>query len=224
MGSCQGKDENDNMDYEAEDEILKQEAAAQAQKEEEEKKKALKKKGHKIQYLEITNIRAQGLRIADFSGTSDPFIEIKLLDNKGKPLAEGTTSVIKKNLNPEFEGEVIQLWLHNPKQRFPNKELSIEVFDWNALSSPDFLGQDSLTLAASWKDPPIAPQEMKFYLQDRKSQKKKNLAKGKVFCHIALKEGTKKQREKYLAENDPKSKKKGSVKKNNKSSRKKPKK
>ncbi|ORX82449.1 hypothetical protein K493DRAFT_342190 [Basidiobolus meristosporus CBS 931.73] len=75
-------------------------------------------------------LKAQGLRAADSSGTSDPFVLVKL--NKDKV---HKTKVIKKTLSPVF-GEEFTAPVHARNI----DSLIFEVFDWNQVQSYERLG------------------------------------------------------------------------------------
>lgn len=67
-------------------------------------------------------LRAMNLRKKDLLGASDPYIKLKLTDDK---LPSKRTSVKHKNLNPEWNEE-FKLVVRDPQSQV----LELHVFDW----------------------------------------------------------------------------------------------
>ena len=90
--------------------------------------------------LEITIMRAFGLRKADYFGKSDPYISFCIIDDQGHETQVVKTTVIEKTINPTI----------NEKFTFTfrginfDKSLKFIMKDWDRLSKDDFLGQSQI--------------------------------------------------------------------------------
>ncbi|KAG2375070.1 hypothetical protein C9374_010074 [Naegleria lovaniensis] len=88
---------------------------------------------------------ASNLVSADLNGYSDPFVDVSI--NGGY---EKRTSIIKKNLNPvwneTFEYHYLLYMMNSPYQSFT---IGFEVYDWDRITSNDFLGRASLEINAA---------------------------------------------------------------------------
>ena len=71
----------------------------------------------------------QDVRVADANGFSDPYALVFVGKNKPKK-----TKIVKKSLNPVWE-ETFEF----PFTRH-DKTLQVQVWDWDAIGSDDFLG------------------------------------------------------------------------------------
>lgn len=72
--------------------------------------------------LHVKVIRAMKLEKKDFMGSSDPYVKLKLSDDK---LPMKKTTVRHKNLNPEWNEE-FSLVVKDPE----TQSLEIKVYDW----------------------------------------------------------------------------------------------
>ena len=108
--------------------------------------------------LAVEVLGARGLRAADKSGTSDPFVCVQLVSN-GKALPKPhdkahKTRTIKKTLAPRYKDE------HFVFDDVPLQTLRFRVYDWNAglmglgsgKATP--LGEVSVDLAQRWAAQP----------------------------------------------------------------------
>jgi len=89
----------------------------------------LKEVGQIINTKQLIIREARGLKSADMNGLSDPYATISI--NSGK---KSKTKTIKKTLDPKW-GHAIEI----PKTS-TNLDIKIEVWDWDAIGSDDFLG------------------------------------------------------------------------------------
>lgn len=67
-------------------------------------------------------VRAQNLRKKDLLGKSDPFVKLKMADDK---LPSKKTQVKKNNLNPEWNEE-FKITVTDPE----TQALEVNVYDW----------------------------------------------------------------------------------------------
>jgi Ca2+-dependent lipid-binding protein len=72
--------------------------------------------------LLVKVVRAQNLRKKDLLGKSDPYVKLKMLDDK---IPSKKTTVKRSNLNPEWN-EDFKFVVTDPE----NQTLEIDVFDW----------------------------------------------------------------------------------------------
>jgi len=102
-------------------------------------KKFGKKKNSNMQIrIRVRIIEARGLKAADMGGTSDPFCEVRLLNN----VDVHKTKVIKKTLDP-FWNEEFVLTPSEPEQDV----ISFKVYDYNAVSNNELLGEFEVFVA-----------------------------------------------------------------------------
>ncbi|KAG1396326.1 hypothetical protein G6F60_009690 [Rhizopus arrhizus] len=87
--------------------------------------------------LTVTLLSAQGLKAADKSGTSDPYVKFTI---NGEVVHKSTT--LKKTLNPVWHGETFQV----PIVSRVTTSFRIEVFDYNQLSGDIPLGSGGISL------------------------------------------------------------------------------
>ncbi|ORX55786.1 hypothetical protein DM01DRAFT_1321135 [Hesseltinella vesiculosa] len=88
--------------------------------------------------LTVTAVRAQNLKAADRSGTSDPYIVFHLDEAKVHK-----TEPIKKTLNPVFKNEKFTA----PVMNRTVSVLKASVFDWEQIGSDTLLGECSIPFA-----------------------------------------------------------------------------
>jgi len=72
--------------------------------------------------LLVKVVRAQNLRKKDLLGKSDPYVKLKMSDNK---LPSKKTTVKRSNLNPEWN-EDFKFVVTDPE----TQALEVNVFDW----------------------------------------------------------------------------------------------
>ena len=99
--------------------------------------------------LHVTVVSCSNLIAADFGGTSDPYVVLKIGAVGGK------TKVIKKNLNPQFDEEFTFGVL---PEHIEKSSLKIEVFDKDALKD-DSIGKTRVPLASIVRGPKGKKQE-----------------------------------------------------------------
>ncbi|CAM6089832.1 unnamed protein product [Calypogeia fissa] len=85
--------------------------------------------------LVVTVLQARQLLIKDISGSSDPYVVLKLGDSTEK------TKVIKRNLNPEWN-ETFSLVVKDPA----TDSLEISIYDWDKVGARDKLGVQVISL------------------------------------------------------------------------------
>ncbi|KAF9409138.1 hypothetical protein BGZ94_002044, partial [Podila epigama] len=86
--------------------------------------------------LTVTLVRGKDLIAADRGGASDPYVVFKL---NGKEVFK--SDVVKKTLNPEFNEKFVV-----PVSSRAEDQFTLEVFDWNQLSTAKSLGTGGLDL------------------------------------------------------------------------------
>ena len=83
--------------------------------------------------------QAQNLPVMDSNGKSDPFVKLKINDNRGNILS-GKTSIIPETLNPKW----YQSFTFN---NIPiNETLKIEIYDFDKLRRDDLMGDLEILL------------------------------------------------------------------------------
>lgn len=82
--------------------------------------------------LHVKVVRAMKLLKMDFLGASDPYVKLKL---SGDRLPAKKTSIIRKNLNPEWN-ENFKFIVKDPQSQI----LHLQVFDWDKVGAHDRLG------------------------------------------------------------------------------------
>ncbi|XP_010555231.1 PREDICTED: synaptotagmin-1 [Tarenaya hassleriana] len=105
-----------------------------------------------IGILHVKVVRAIGLRKKDLLGASDPYVKIKLSDDK---VPSKKTTVKHKNLNPEW-GEEFKFSVRDPQTQV----LEFNVYDWEQVGKHDKMGMNVLPL----KD--LTPEEPKTFKLD----------------------------------------------------------
>ncbi|KAJ0967006.1 hypothetical protein J5N97_023923 [Dioscorea zingiberensis] len=105
--------------------------------------KALKKP---VGILQVKVVRAQQLRKKDFMGKSDPYVKLKLTDDKH--LSKKTT-VKKNNLNPEWNEE-FKLVVKDPD----SQALELAVYDWEQVGQHEKMGMNFIPLRDLAPDKP----------------------------------------------------------------------
>ncbi|KAK7341382.1 hypothetical protein VNO80_24311 [Phaseolus coccineus] len=102
--------------------------------------------------LHVKVLHAMKLKKKDFLGASDPYVKLKLTDDK---LPSKKTSVKHKNLNPEWNEE-FNLIVKDPDSQV----LEINVYDWEQVGKHDKMGMNVISL----KD--VSPEEPKSFTLD----------------------------------------------------------
>ncbi|KGN61930.1 synaptotagmin-1 isoform X1 [Cucumis sativus] len=97
--------------------------------------------------LHVKVVKAMNLRKKDLLGASDPYMKLKLTDDK---LPSKKTSVKHNNLNPEWNEE-FKLVVRDPE----SQALELHVYDWEQIGKHDKMGMNVVPL----KDLP--PDEVK---------------------------------------------------------------
>lgn len=82
-------------------------------------------------------LRATKLKKKDLLGASDPYVKVKLTEDK---LPSKKTTVKHKNLNPEWNEE-FNLVVKDPE----TQALELSVFDWEQVSSSVYIISKSLS-------------------------------------------------------------------------------
>lgn len=102
--------------------------------------------------LHVKVIRATKLLKMDFLGASDPYVKLKL---SGDTLPVKKTTIIRKNLNPEWN-ENFKLIVKDPESQI----LHLQVYDWDKVGAHDRLGMQLVPLNL------LKPQEKKEFVLD----------------------------------------------------------
>ncbi|XP_019450982.1 PREDICTED: synaptotagmin-1-like [Lupinus angustifolius] len=98
--------------------------------------------------LHVKVLRAMKLKKKDLLGASDPYVKLKMSDDK---MPSKKTTVKHKNLNPEWKEE-FNLVVKDPESQV----LEINVYDWEQVGKHDKMGMNVISL----KDvPPEEPKE-----------------------------------------------------------------
>ncbi|VFQ62465.1 unnamed protein product [Cuscuta campestris] len=104
--------------------------------------------------LNVKVVRAMKLKKKDLLGASDPYVKLKLTDDK---LPSKKTTVKHKNLNPEWNEE-FSLVVKDPQSQY----LDISVYDWEQVGTHDKMGINTVPL----KDLISTPEEPKVLTLD----------------------------------------------------------
>ncbi|KAG6537042.1 hypothetical protein ZIOFF_002120 [Zingiber officinale] len=88
--------------------------------------------------LHVKIISAQKLRKKDLFGKSDPYVKLKLSDDK---LPSKKTTVKKSNLNPEWNEE-FNFVIRDPE----NQQLNLAVYDWEQVGKHEKMGMNVIRL------------------------------------------------------------------------------
>ncbi|XP_047325567.1 synaptotagmin-2-like [Impatiens glandulifera] len=88
--------------------------------------------------LNVKVVRALKLKKKDLLGASDPYVKLKLTDDK---LPSKKTTVKHKNLNPEWN-EDFNIVVKDPE----NQVLEIDVYDWEQVGKHDKMGMNLIPL------------------------------------------------------------------------------
>lgn len=106
--------------------------------------------------VHVKVLRAVGLRKKDMMGGADPYVKIKLSEDK---IPSKKTTVKHKNLNPEWNEE------HKFSVRDPQTQvLQFSVYDWEQLGNDDKMGMNVLPLKEM-----VPNEHQKFTLELRKT-------------------------------------------------------
>ncbi|KAH7668984.1 C2 domain-containing protein [Dioscorea alata] len=96
--------------------------------------------------LHVKVLRAQQLRRKDFMGKSDPYVKLKLTEDKH---LSKKTSVKKNNLNPEWNEE-FKLVVKDPG----TQALELDVYDWEQVGQHEKMGMNLIPLRDLVPDKP----------------------------------------------------------------------
>ncbi|KAL7175119.1 hypothetical protein ACSBR2_028844 [Camellia fascicularis] len=102
--------------------------------------------------LNVKVVRAMKLKKKDLLGASDPYVKLKLTEDK---LPSKKTTVKQKNLNPEWNEE-FNLVVKDPE----SQALEINVFDWEQVGKHDKMGLNVVPLKQ------LTPEELKVMTLD----------------------------------------------------------
>ena len=105
------------------------------------------------QILTVTIEKATSLPAKDLNGKSDPYVTLVLLPDKAQKLA---TRVRKRNLNPVWKEELC--FEGFPYQKLQQRTLYMKVYDHDALSRDDEIGEVRLPLS----EVPLLPEPVPF--------------------------------------------------------------
>ncbi|XP_074561615.1 synaptotagmin-2-like [Curcuma longa] len=96
--------------------------------------------------LHVKIISAEKLRKKDLFGKSDPYVKLKLSDDK---LPSKKTTVKKSNLNPEWNEE-FNFVIRDPE----NQQLNLAVYDWEHVGKHEKMGMNVIRLNELIPDEP----------------------------------------------------------------------
>lgn len=96
--------------------------------------------------LHVKVVRAVKLKKKDLMGGADPYVKLKLTDDK---LPSKKTTVKHKNLNPEWNEE-FNLVVKDPQ----SQALGLQVYDWEQIGKPDKMGMNVIQLKDLTPDEP----------------------------------------------------------------------
>lgn len=96
--------------------------------------------------LHVNVLRAQKLRKMDLMGKSDPYVKLKLTDDR---LPSKKTTVKKNNLNPEW-GEEFKFVVTDPETQV----LELDVHDWEQVGKHEKMGMNIIHLKDLTPDEP----------------------------------------------------------------------
>ncbi|KAK7860943.1 synaptotagmin-1 [Quercus suber] len=105
--------------------------------------KALKRP---VGILHVKVLRAMKLKKKDLLGGSDPYVKLKLTEDK---LPSKKTTVKHKNLNPEWNEE-FNMVVKDPQ----SQALELHVYDWEQVGKPDKMGMNVVPLKDLTPDEP----------------------------------------------------------------------
>ncbi|XP_052189793.1 synaptotagmin-2-like isoform X1 [Diospyros lotus] len=105
--------------------------------------KALKRP---VGVLNVKVVRATKLKKKDLLGASDPYVKLKLTEDK---LPSKKTTVKRKNLNPEWNEE-FDLVVRDPA----SQALEVDVYDWEQVGKHDMMGVNAVPLKDLTPDEP----------------------------------------------------------------------
>lgn len=90
--------------------------------------------------------KARNLAVKDANGLSDPYVKLRLGGQKKK------TKVVKKNLSPVWDEE----FTFKVPAKGGDTNLQVAVWDWDMISSSDFMGELSIPLHDLPADQPLS--------------------------------------------------------------------
>ncbi|MBA0682898.1 hypothetical protein Goari_024584, partial [Gossypium aridum] len=96
--------------------------------------------------LHVKVLRASKLKKKDFLGASDPYVKLKLTEDK---LTSKKTTVKHKNLNPEWNEE-FDMIVKDPQ----TQALELHVIDWEQVGKHDKMGMNVVPLKELTADEP----------------------------------------------------------------------
>lgn len=96
--------------------------------------------------LHVKVLTAMKLRKKDLMGSSDPYVKLKLTDDK---LPSKKTSVKYKNLNPEWNEE-FKVVIKDPE----SQALELSIYDWEQIGKHDKMGMNVIPLKELTPDEP----------------------------------------------------------------------
>jgi len=130
--------------------------------------------------IQITAVRAAKLPAADSCGTSDPYLAVGLLCGpKAKSKIVAKSKQVKKNLNPDWKNEELNVTLSKDQLDTPGFAMLLQVWDKDTglLNDDDFLGQIIVDLGSIRKLARTPEKERTVPLEERMEGDNKKFTK-----------------------------------------------
>uniref|UniRef100_A0A2P2KZP4 Uncharacterized protein MANES_05G145400 n=1 Tax=Rhizophora mucronata TaxID=61149 RepID=A0A2P2KZP4_RHIMU len=128
--------------------------------------------------LNVKVVRAMKLKKKDFLGASDPFVKLKLTEDK---LPSKKTTVKHGNLNPEWNEE-FRMAVKDPE----SQSLELVVYDWEQIGKHDKMGMNVIPLKElSPDEPKVMTLDLLKNMDPNDVQKEKS--RGQLVVEVAYK-------------------------------------
>ncbi|KVI07324.1 C2 calcium-dependent membrane targeting [Cynara cardunculus var. scolymus] len=128
--------------------------------------------------LNVKVLRAMKLKKKDFMGASDPYVKLKLTEEK---LPSKKTSVKHKNLNPEWNEE-FNMVVKDPELQ----ALEIVVYDWEQVGKHDKMGMNVIPLKeVTPEEPKVMTLELLKNMDPNDAQNEKS--RGQIMIELVYK-------------------------------------